>query len=81
MLTLKTNKMELRGINSQVSKKTNQPYYLVYCEDLGSFEPYKFLCKDFNALPQGLKKGDSVVVTLSYNNYKDLNVLKVEKVS
>lgn len=80
MLTLKTNKMELRGINSQVSKKTNQPYYLVYCEDVDSFEPYKFLCKDFNALPQGLKKGDEVVVTLSYNNYKDLNVLKVEKV-
>lgn len=80
MLTLKTRPMELRGINSQVSKKTNQPYYLVYCEDVESFEPQKFLCKDFNALPQGLKKGDLVEVTVTYNSYKDLNVLKVEKV-
>lgn len=80
MLTVKTNKLELRGINSQVSQKTNKSYYLIYCEDLESFEPYKFLCRDFNALPQGLTKGDKVVLTLSYNTYKDLNVMKVEKV-
>lgn len=80
MLVLKTKEMELRGITSQVSKKTNQPYYLVFVEDLESYEPFKFLCKDFNAMPQGLKKGDIVELTVAYNNYKDLSVLKVEKV-
>lgn len=80
MLVLKTKDMELRGITSQVSKKTNQPYYLVFVEDLESYEPFKFLCKDFNAMPQGLKKGDIVELTVAYNNYKDLSVLKVEKV-
>ena len=78
MLTLKTNPMELRGIQSQISKKTNNPYYVVFCEDVDSCEPFKFICRDFNALPQGLKKGDLVTVTLGYNNYKDLVVLKVE---
>lgn len=80
MLTLKTKELELRGINSQVSKKTNQPYYLIYCEDVEAYEPYKFLCKDFNALPQGLKQGDRITVTVAYNTYKDLTVLKVERV-
>lgn len=80
MLVLKTKEMELRGITSQVSQKTNQPYYLVFVEDLESYEPFKFLCRDFNAMPQGLKKGDIVELTVAYNNYKDLSVLKVEKV-
>ena len=80
MLILKTKEIELRGITSQVSKKTNQPYYVIFCEDLDSVQPFQFICKDFNALPQGLKKGDIVVVTVGYNNYKDLVVQKVEKV-
>ena len=79
MLTLKTDVMELRGISSQVSKKTQQPYYVVFCEDVSTCEPFKFVCRDFNALPQGLKKGDLVSVTVSYNTYKDLNVLKIER--
>ena len=80
-LTLETHEMELRGITSQVSKKTHQPYYVVFCEDIDSCEPHKFICKDFNVLPQGLKKGDIVRVTVTYNTYKDLNVIKVEKVN
>lgn len=79
MLTLKSEKMELRAINSQVSKKTKQPYYIILAEDASS-EQHKFVCKDFNAMPQGLKKGDSVSLTLEYNMFKDLVVLKVEKV-
>lgn len=81
MLKLKTCEMELRGIVSQVSKKTNQAYYIVFCEQLDGCEQFKFLCKDYNALPQGLKKGDLVVLSLVYNNYKELNVEKVELVN
>ena len=80
MLTLKTNKMELRGIQTRTSKKGNN-YYIVYCEDAETCEPYNFFCKEFNALPQGLKKGDFVVLTVQYNNFKELSVTKVEKVA
>ena len=79
MLTLKTNKMELRGVQTQTSKKGNT-YYIVYCEDTESVQPFKFFCKDFNALPQGLKKGDIVQVVVEYNSFKELTVKKIEKV-
>lgn len=81
MLTLTTREMELRGIQSQVSKKTNNPYYLVYVEDVDNIKAFCFVCRDFNALPQGLKKGDIVKVTCTYNEkYKELACIKVEKV-
>ncbi len=80
MLTLKTNKMELRGVQTQVSKKGNS-YYIVYCEDVDSCKPFQFFCKEFNALPQGLKKGDMVEITVEYNSFKELSVVKVSKVS
>lgn len=79
MLTLKTNKMELRGVQTQTSKKGNT-YYILYCEDTEKVEPYKFFCKEFNALPVGLKKGDMVQLSVQYNSFKELTVTKVEKV-
>ena len=81
MLVLETRKLELRGIQSKVSLKTGKPYYIVCCEDFESVDRTDFLCKDYNVLPQGLKKGDHVKLTVSYNNFKEFDVLKVEKVT
>lgn len=78
MLTVYTHEMELRGIQSQVSKKGNS-YYLIHCEDIDNFEAYKFVCREFEKIPSGLKKGDLVRLTLGYNSFKELSVLLVEK--
>ena len=78
MLNLKTDVLELRGLVNQTSKKGNV-YYVVYCESAQG-EPYKFFCRDAKAFAEGLKKGDSVVVTLTYNSFKELQVVAVEKV-
>ena len=80
MLRLHTNTMELRGITTQTSKK-GTTYYIVYCEDCESFEPYKFYCKDYETLPQGLKKGDKIHLTVDYNNFKELVLVAIQKVS
>ena len=78
MLKLKSEKLELRGIQDATSAKGNL-YYTVFCES-ESGEPFRFFCKDSNAFAQGLKKGDSVYVTLSLNKYNNLVVEKIEKV-
>lgn len=80
MLNLKTHRLELRGIKNNVSQKTGSVYYVINCEDVDG-EPFSFFCKDVGALPEGLKKGDIIVLNLTYNKYKDLNVVRVDKVS
>lgn len=79
-MILNTERLELRGVLTQTSKKGNT-YYILHCEDMETGQPYKFFCKEFNALPQGLKKGDTVVVTVFYNSFKELEVRKVVKVA
>lgn len=78
MLNLKTDVLELRGLVNATSKKGNV-YYVIYAESEQG-EPYKLFCRDASAFPQSLKKGDNVVVTVTYNSFKELQVVKVEKV-
>ena len=77
MLSLKTETLELRGLKNETSKKGNL-YYIIFCETACG-EPHKFFCKNSEAFPSGLKKGDNVILTLTYNSFKELEVLKVEK--
>lgn len=79
MINLTTDVLELRGIKNAMSKKGNV-YYVLNCEDDGG-EACKFVCKNFDSIPSGLKKGDKVQLKVAYNNFKDLDVLGVEKVS
>lgn len=78
MLNLKTDVLELRGLKNETSKKGNV-YYVIFAESMEG-EPFKFFCKDAKAFPEGLKKGDNVVVTVTYNNFKELVAVRVEKV-
>lgn len=79
MLRLKTEELELRGVKHQVSSKTNNVYYIIYAEDLDG-QPFNFLCRKAEAFPEKLDKGDTVVLHLTYNRYKSLEVEKIEKV-
>jgi len=79
MLKLKTEELELRGVKDHKSQKTNSIYYIVYCED-SKGEPFNFLCRNIEAFPEKLDKGDIVVLTLTYNRFKSLEVEKIEKV-
>lgn len=81
MFYVTSDVMELRGIQSKVSQKTQKAYYILLCEDIESTEQYKFLCKDFNKIPQGLKKGDHIELRLAYNIFKEFDVLEVVKVN
>lgn len=78
MLNLKTDVLELRGLKNSTSKKGNV-YYVIFAESQEG-EPYKFFCRDASVFPDGLKKGDDVVLTLTYNSFKELQVVCVEKV-
>lgn len=77
MLKLKSEKLELRGVQNETSAKGNM-YYIIFCES-ETGEPFRFFCKDVKAIPQGLKKGDNVYVTLALNKYNNLVVDKIEK--
>lgn len=78
MLKLTTAQLELRGLKNQTSKKGNV-YYMLFCETEEG-EPCKFFCKDSRVFPEGLKKGDQITLDLHYNAFKELDVLKVNKV-
>jgi hypothetical protein len=79
MLKLKTEELELRGVIDKKSQKTNNIYYIVFCESMNG-EPFNFLCRGAEAFPEKLDKGDHVVLTLTYNRFKSLEVEKIEKV-
>lgn len=80
MLKLKTDVLELRGISNQLSNKGNV-YYILYVENFCG-KPYNFYVPNSEAFPEGLKKGDNVIVTFDLSYYKGqerLSVSKVEK--
>ena len=82
MFKLKTDALELRGIENKSSNKGNV-YYILYVENFCG-KAYNFYVPNANALPDGLKKGDSIIVTFDLSYYKGqerLSVCKVEKVS
>lgn len=60
MLTVASEPLELRGIASKQSKN-GKSYYIVNAETPDG-TAHQFYCPDFNALPQGLKKGENIRV-------------------
>lgn len=83
MLTVKAEKLELRGVMNQTSAKTGKVYYILHTETSAG-EPHQLFCPEASALPQGLKKGDLVNVTFDVQRYKQnerLVVAKVERAS
>lgn len=79
MLTLECKDLELRGIANKTSQN-NKVYYILYVENVEG-KPYNFYCPDASALPQGLKKGDTVNVSFDLSYYKGQERLTVSKVS
>lgn len=80
MLTKTIEKLELRGIANKTSKNFKN-YYLINVEKEDG-EAVQFYCDDPKAFPQGLKKGDNVVLTLELKQFgqkKDWVVVKVDK--
>lgn len=82
MLTLKSTTLELRGVANR-QKKDGSVYYLLNVEDAeGTAE--QLYCPNTDAIPQGLRKGDNVVVWFDVKKYQGneyLVVCKVEKVT
>lgn len=81
MLVLKSEPMELRGISNVTSAKGNV-YYNVNAERMDG-TAYQFYCKDAQAFPQGLKKGDAVEVNFGLTYYKGqpkLEVVNLKKI-
>lgn len=79
MLKLNTDTLELRNISSHTSKK-GTAYFVLACEDITDFKQYQFVCRDFSLIPQGLTRGEHIVLTLEYNRFKELSVVGVRKV-
>ena len=82
MLTVASEPLELRGIASKQSKN-GKSYYIVNAETPDG-TAHQFYCPDFNALPQGLKKGENIRVYFHVRYFKGnerLEVCKVEKVA
>lgn len=68
MLTVTSNKLELRGVANKTSK--NGTVYYVINTETEDGTPYGFYCKDSSAFPSGLKKGDTVNVVFEVSYYK-----------
>lgn len=82
MLTVASEPLELRGISSHTTKK-GTAYYVVNAETPDG-TAYQFYCPDFNALPQGMHKGENVRVYFHVRYFQGkerLEVCKVERVS
>lgn len=77
-MKLTTDKLELRGLVNQVSKKTGSVYYIMYCETMEG-KPVQFICRDGSIFPEGLKKGTFINLVVEYNSYKELSVVEVLK--
>ena len=81
MLKVASEPLELRGVATNTTKN-GKTYYVVNTE-MEDGTPNKFYCPDFNALPQGLSKGDMVRLYFHVRRFgreERLEVCKVEKV-
>lgn len=79
-MLFKSEPLELRGIVNRQSSK-GKLYYIAHCEEPDG-SPIQFYVGNDNAFPDGLKKGDKVVLSCSYRRYKDnerLSVVRVDK--
>lgn len=81
MFIVKSEPCELRGIANK-QKKDGGTYYLLNTEvDDGT--PMQFYCPSANCLPQGLKKGEKIIISFEvkkYNGVERLVVTSVHKV-
>ena len=75
MLTVKSTSVELRGIRNDVSKN-GKAYYTLNVETADG-TPHSLYCPDFNAIPQGLKKGEMIRVTFNVHRYQNQERLVV----
>lgn len=81
MLKVVSDTLELRGVASNTSKN-GKTYYVINAED-NDGTAFQFYCPTYEALPQGMKKGDKVrlhFVVKYFNRSERLEVEKVEKV-
>lgn len=81
MLRVASEPLELRGVASTTAK-SGKMYYTVNTEAEDG-TPHAFYCPDFNALPQGLSKGDQVRLYFNVRYFQGkerLEVCKMEKV-
>lgn len=81
MLIVKSHPLELRGIANKSSRNGNQ-YYVLNVESADG-SPHALYCPKYEAIPQGLKKGDAISVTFEVTYFKGnerLVVSAVEKV-
>ena len=78
MLKVASQPLELRGIANNTAK-SGKAYYTINTEAEDG-TPYAFYCPDFNALPQGLKKGDEVRIYFNVRYFQGKERLEVEKV-
>lgn len=78
MIILQAKNLELRGIQNKESKSGNA-FYLINCED-DNGNAYSFYCKDYNAIPQGLKKGEKVNIYFEYRTYQGKETITVVNV-
>ena len=81
MLKVVSENLELRGVASNTTKN-GKTYYMVNAETHDG-TAYQFYCPTYEALPQGMKKGDMVklhFVVKYFNRNERLEVVQVEKV-
>ena len=78
MLTVKSSPLELRGIANKSSRNGNQ-YYVLNVESADG-SPHALYCPSFEALPQGLKKGDMVEIDFEVSYFKGNERLIVSSV-
>lgn len=82
MLIVKSYPLELRGI-AHKTKQNGGLYYVINTESADG-TPHALYCPSAECLPQGLAKGDMIVVTFEvvrYQNNERLVVMEVEKVT
>lgn len=80
MLLVKSLPLELRGVANKQTKKGVTYYVLNVETDDGT--PYALYCPKSDCLPLGLRKGDTICVTMEvivYNGTERLIVRHVEK--
>lgn len=76
MLHLQANTLELRGVQTKISKK-GITYYVLMCEDIDTAEPFSFYVSKYEMIPVGLKKGDLIDIWVAYNRFKELEVISI----
>lgn len=79
-MLLQSEILELRGVVNRQNKDGNV-FYLVNCEE-GDGSPIQFYVRNADVFPDGLRKGDNIVITFKFSEYNKeirLSVVRIEK--